>query len=209
MSQASATFDPIHLVQEMWKGFCLPPNQDDAQTNVGHSIDEHQYEQRFLSSATPTVTKDVPRCIDLTSNVVIESHKATDKVDLDRRRLHSYEFDNYDCNNTTASFAAIISHDSYDDDNSDDHNKRDFDDYASDEKHDVPEDTIMALSGGCTNRTTRVSKGLEFFISALLFIASTIYMIQKLQQESQPSSHNFHLHSKIDHGASFWRWHLK
>ncbi len=193
----------------MWKGFCPPPNQDDAQTNVGHSSDEQQYEQRFLLSVVPTMTKDVPRCIDLKSQAVNESYKDTDKVDMDRWRLHSYDFDNCDCNNTTTSFAAIISHDSYDDDDRDDHNKRDFDDYVDDEKHDVQEDTIIALSGGYTNRTTRISKGLEFFISAILFIASTIYMIQKLQQESQPSSHNFYVHSKIDHGASFWRWHFK
>ena len=76
----------------------------------------------------------------------------------------------------------------------------------------------IALTSGCTNRMTRVTKGLELFISAVIVIALTIYMVQKSQQrqpqlvsllQHQPIG-NFHVHTKLnDESSSFWRWHCK
>lgn len=226
-SQVSAAFNPMNFVQQMWKGFCVP-NHDDAGTNIGDNSDD-RYEQLFRSDGTSTTTKDipVPRCIDLKSKNVNHSYNTSAIFHKDRQRLDSYEFDNCECKNTTTtSSMAVISHDSYDDDdvNADicsyRHDNGSYsiikdedagdNDALYDEKRKEHAEGYIALTSGYTNRMTRITKGLGNFISALFFIALAMYMIQKLQEESPPYiNHNFYVHSKINHESSFWRLHLK
>lgn len=211
-SQSSIVFDPIVLVKQIWKGFCLPIH-DENKTDVDKNNDE-KYEQHFLSGVKTT---SVPRCIDLTSEMKNNKYKTSDIDDRSRQRLGSYEFDNCDCNNTTNTAAAIISNDSYDDDDNNNetnchsNNTNDYKhalDYVDDEKSGHPDG--IALTSVSTNRRTRVLKGLEHFISALFVIALTIYMVHRQQQlASQPDNCSFHVHSKMNHDSSFWRWHCK
>lgn len=227
-SQTSATFDPMNFVQQMWKGFCIPPNPDDSRTHVGDASEE-RYEQHFRKADTATVTKDIPRCIDLTSQTINRNYNTAAIDNKDRPRLDSYEFDNCDCKDTAAAtLMVIISHDSYDDD--DDKINEDncshqhdssckvkkgdvaVDHVVDDEKYNAQDDSMIALTSSYTNRMIRVTRGLGNFISAILFMALTMYMIQKLQEQESPPfyHHNFYIHSKINHHeSSLWRWHLK
>ena len=229
-SQTSATFDPMNFVHQMWKGFCVPPpNPDDNRTHGGDTSEE-RYEQHFRTADTANVTKDIPRCIDLTSQTINCKYNTAAIDHKDRPRLDSYEFDNCDCKDRDAATSMmIISHDSYDDDEFDEINEDNcghrhdsscklrkdnvaVDHVVDDEKFNVHDDSMIALTSSYTNRMIRVTRGLGNFIIAILFMALTMYMIQKLQEQESPPyyHHNFYIHSKINHHeSSLWRWHLK
>ena len=230
-SQELSAFDPLTLVQQIWKGFCVPNHDDNSRTNVGDNHSDEPYEQYFRFSGSTASTKDIPRSIDLTSQTMSDNSQNTAAAivhNKDRQRLESYEFDNIDCKHTTTSSMMIISNDSYDDDYGDDitfkdsvirrrincygNNKEDDDD-ADDVVvvHDEQQEnvTIAPLISGHTNRKTRVTQGFGNFISALLIITLAIYMIQKQQHKaSQPYQYHFHVHSKSNPmESSVWRWH--
>jgi hypothetical protein len=203
---------PLHLVQQMWKGFCLPhrePSNLYADEDDDNNIQKHQlYEKQFMSTtlpvetspsataaATAMSTRDVPRCIDLSSN----------GEDV-RRRINSCEFDTcnsstasscciVDCNGDIATFA-LISSDSYDIN----------DDYIDE---DVNND-IVILTSSSANQRIRATRGVGTFLCALVFFVFTIYVIQKQQPHK---SYNFHFHQGIKYELSrqqhLWGWHYK
>jgi hypothetical protein len=188
-------FDPIQLVQQLWKGFCIPNNDDAEDKTGGDLIDRND---------ALMVQQGVPRCI----NVLEETTTTTDDELLVASSSSCHcgsvmiEKENIDSD-------GILSNDddSYDDDDDDDHNI-----YSTEHKdndgdgmmvHWNTEYVVETIPG--TSRTVRVWKGLETFLYAVLLFVITLYILQQQQQQQQSNTNN-HMGRAND---KIWGWHYK
>jgi hypothetical protein len=126
--QQTSTFDMIRVLQQVWKGFCIP-NNDGSNIQLKDNDDDeddcnnNQYNNSIVQPPiVPSSSTDVPCCIgvDLTSS----STETTTHVNDHRHRLMSYELEPCSCcgaetvplDNVND---AMISNDSFDDDEHD------------------------------------------------------------------------------------------
>jgi hypothetical protein len=213
-------FDPIQLVQQLWKGFCIPNNNDDALDKTGGDlvhVDRHHCPKGRGDAWM--VQQDVPRCINVleetttttTDEIVASSSCHCGSVMIDHH--HDNLIIITQCETTeNIDSDGILSNDddSYDDDDDDD-DDNDHNIYSTEHKdndgdgmmvHWNTEYVVETIPG--TSRTVRVWKGLETFLYAVLLFVITLYILQQQQQQSNTNNNNMG-------GANdkIWGWHYK
>jgi hypothetical protein len=217
-------FDPIQLVQQLWKGFCIP-NNDDADKTGGDLVHVDRHHGPKGRGDALMVQQDVPRCINVLEETTTTTTTTTTTDDellvASSSSCHcgpvmiNHHHGNLiiitQCEKENIDSDGILSNDddSYDDNDDDDDRNIYFTKHEDNDGdgmmvHWNTEYVVETIPG--TSRTVRVWKGLETFLYAVLLFVITLYILQQQQQQQNNNTNNNDMGRAND---KIWGWHYK